>query len=140
MTDQVDKPDEESFGEHESWEAAGRADGAPETDITKGQEGPAPFGHTRWQNFIREMWLILGPAQTGLPPYATPEERETWRLANLPQPSETTRASTAPPGYRITEYTDGQGYVHRSLVPTTPPDVEHPRKPGEPSTGARSSS
>src|SRR3954453_20634087 len=95
-------------------------DETPATGPTEETAAPAPFKPTRWQHFIREMWLVLGPPQTGLPPYATPEEREAWRLANLPQP-QGERKSTAPPGYRMVEYRDGQGYLHRSLVPITPP-------------------
>jgi hypothetical protein len=112
--------------------AGERNQGAEASDTGRPEEtvAPAPYKHTRWQNFIREMWLILGPAQTGLPPYATPGEREAWRLANLPIAPEAKRTSEAPPGYRITQYTDGQGYTHRSLVPITEPRTAE--KPGEP--------
>src|SRR3954454_22964835 len=100
---------------------ANQPDERPATGPTEEPAGPAPFTHTRWQNFIRDMWLVLGPAQTGLPPYATPQEREAWRLATLPQRPAAERKSTPPPGYQITEYKDSQGYVHRSLVPITSP-------------------
>ena len=42
--------------------------------------------HTRWQRLLRDVFKILGPAQTGLPPYATPEEREAWQRGNAPLP------------------------------------------------------
>ena len=80
-----------------------------------------PFQHTRWQRFVRELFKIYGPAQTGLPPYPTPAEREAWRQANAPKAK--APAPVAPlPGYQVTEYRDGQGYVHRSLVPVAPSD------------------
>jgi hypothetical protein len=88
---------------------------------TPSQDGPAqtPFKHTRWQALYRALFQVYGPAQTGLPPYATPEEREAWLRANPPQPQTRT---PAPPkrGYQVVEYRDGQGYLHRSLVPVPP--------------------
>src|SRR4051812_47969843 len=54
---------------------ANQPDETPATGPAEEPAAPAPFKHTRWQNFIRDMWLVLGPAQTGLPPYATAEER-----------------------------------------------------------------
>src|SRR3954447_9669189 len=112
---------------------ANQPDERPATGPAEEPAAPAPFTHTRWQNFIRDMWLVLGPAQTGLPPYATPEEREAWRLANLPEPAAGERKSTPPPGYRVTEYKDSQGYTHRSLVPITPPPTTE--KPPQPEAG-----
>src|SRR3954453_7216442 len=97
------------------------ADEPSDTGQAERSPEPAPFKHTPWQNFIRDLFMMFGPAQTGLPPYATPEEREAWRLANLPQPPAAERKSTPPPGYQITEYKDSQGYLHRSLVPITSP-------------------
>ena len=92
------------------------------------QPPPPPFKHTRWQRLIRNLYQLYGPAQTGLPPYATPGEREAWRRANRPQPKER-KPAPPPPGYQITEYRDGQGYVHRSLVPITPPEAAR-KQPG----------
>src|SRR3954453_13909448 len=97
------------------------ADEPSDTGQAERSPEPAPFKHTPWQNFIRDIFMMFGPAQTGLPPYATPEEREAWRLANLPETPHGQRESTVPPGYQIVEYRDGQGYLHRSLVPITPP-------------------
>ena len=113
MPDQVDEPGHDP-------ETPGQG-GEPRGDEDLAHPAPAPFKHTRWQRLIRDLYKLYGPAQTGVPPYATPEEREAWRLANLPQTAETKRTSTAPPGYRMVEYKDGQGYLHRSLVPITPP-------------------
>jgi hypothetical protein len=101
-------------------ERAAMADEPSDTGQAESSPEPAPFKHTPWQNFIRDLFMMFGPAQTGLPPYATPEEREAWRLANLPESSRAEHKSTAPPGYRIVEYTDSQGYLHRSLVPVAP--------------------
>ena len=72
--------------------------------------------HTRWQSFLRDIFRMLGPAQTGLPPYATPEEREAWRRANAPLPPPRPSEQLVPAGYRIEQYTDGSGVVHRSIV------------------------
>jgi len=72
--------------------------------------------HTRWQSFLRDVFKLLGPAQTGLPPYPTPEEREAWQRANAPLPPPRPSEKLVPPGYRIRQYTDGSGVVHRSIV------------------------
>jgi hypothetical protein len=82
------------------------------------------------------MWLLLGPAQTGVPPYATPEEREAWRQATLAEPLAAARTSEPPAGYRITEYRDAQGYLHRSLVPDTPPEAGDPKPAAAPGAAA----
>jgi hypothetical protein len=91
------------------------ADG-DETPTSPGPpDGTAPWaGHTRWQLFIRSLFSFLGPSQTGLPPYPTPEEREEHRRANAPV--KRVRESRPPPGYRFETYTDGAGTVHRTLV------------------------
>jgi hypothetical protein len=78
--------------------------------------------HIRRQLFVRDMYQPFGPAHTGLPPHASPQERESWRLANAPETPQTKWPSTAPPGYRVAQYRDGQG-LHRSLVPDTKPST-----------------
>jgi hypothetical protein len=125
MPDQVDEPGHNPETPGEGGEPGSDKDGA--------RPSPAPFKHTWWQRLIRDLYKLYGPAQTGVPPYATPEEREAWRLANLPQTAEAKRTSTAPPGYRMVEYKDGQGYVHRSLVPDSePPVADRPPEPPQP--------
>ena len=125
MPDQVDEP-----GHSPGTPGQG---GEPGGDEDLARPAPVPFKHTRWQRLIRDLYKLYGPAQTGVPPYATPEEREAWRLANLPQTAETKRASTAPPGYRMVEYKDGQGYLHRSLVPDgDQPVADKPPEPPQP--------
>jgi hypothetical protein len=117
MADEVDEPGQDPATPRQG-DLRRRGDtGAPS----------APFKHTRWQKLIRSLFKLYGPAQTGLPPYATPQEREAWRQANRPQPKER-KPAAPPPGYEITEYRDGQGYVHRSLVPITPPPL-HAKQP-----------
>ena len=115
MSDEVDPP--------------GQDPQAPRQGDGLGRDGgeahaAAPFKHTWWQRLIRDLYRLYGPAQTGLPPYATPEEREAWRIANRPEPKES-KPALPPPGYEIAEYRDGQGYVHRSLVPKTLPAAPH---------------
>ena len=121
MADRVDEPGQDPQPRPQDDEA--------DRDESAARPAPAPFKHTRWQRLIRDLYRLYGPAQTGLPPYPTPEEREAWRRANRPQPKER-KPAPPPPGYQITEYRDGQGYVHRSLVPITPPPV--PAKQSEP--------
>jgi hypothetical protein len=88
------------------------------------------FHHTRWQSFVRGLFKVFGPAQTGLPIYPTPEEREAWRLGNQPEAPVSEHTNTAPPGYRIVEYRDAQGLRHRSLIPiASPPGVGRPPEP-----------
>src|SRR3954468_2975888 len=111
------------------------ADEPSDTGQAERPPEPAPFKHTPWQNFIRDLFMMFGPSQTGLPPYATPEEREAWRLANLPEPPLAERKSTPPTGYRITEYTDSLGHRHRSIVPITPPSASR-KQPERPRTQA----
>ncbi len=111
-------------------------DPGPGSGLAAGDAAPAPFKHTRWQNFVRDMWLLLRPAQTGVPPYATPEEREAWRQATLAEPLDAARTSKPPTGYRITEYRDAQGYLHRSLVPDAPPEAAADPKPPAPGATA----
>jgi hypothetical protein len=59
----------------------------------------------------------MGPAQTGLPPYATAEEREEYQRRNQPRPP---AVSEAPPGYRFLVYTDPNGVPRRALIPIDP--------------------
>jgi hypothetical protein len=96
---------------------ADHADG-PVRDESSGAPAPAPFVHTWWQHTIRELFLTFGPAQTGLPPFPTPQEREDWRRANAPLPPPPPRENQVPPGYRIVVYTDENGLHRRSLVPS----------------------
>lgn len=118
MPDQVDEQSQDPATPEQ-----GRGAGSGESPAPS---APVRFKHTRWQRFVRDVYQLYGPAQTGLPPYATPEERESWRLATVPETPETTRPSTAPPGYRMVQYRDSQGYLHRSLVPDTePPATTH---------------
>jgi hypothetical protein len=70
-----------------------------------------------WQRFYRFLWRFLGPAQTGLPPYATEEEREEYRRRNQPKPAS---VSEPPPGYRFMVYTDPNGVPRRALIPIDP--------------------
>ena len=83
-------------------------------------------GHTRWQRFVRFLFRFLGPAQTGLPPYATPAEREALRRGSMARPA---RSSDPPPGYQVRIYTDAQGIVHRTLVPVESPERPEKRDP-----------
>jgi hypothetical protein len=79
-------------------------------------------GLTRGQRLVRLLFRVVGPAQVGLPPYATDEERERFERDRDRGPAP---ASDAPPlpGYRLVTYTDPSGIVHRSAVPLTePPD------------------
>jgi hypothetical protein len=70
-----------------------------------------------WQRFYRFLWRFMGPAQTGLPPYATVEEREEFRRRNQPRPP---AVSEPPPGYRFLVYTDPNGVRRRALIPIDP--------------------
>ena len=87
-----------------------------------------------WQRFYRFLWRFLGPAQTGLPPYAT-EEREEYRRRNQPKPA---AVSEPPPGYRFMVYTDPNGVPRRALIPIDPaapgeapnPSGQAPAAPG----------
>jgi hypothetical protein len=74
-------------------------------------------GLTPWQRFYRFLWRFMGPAQTGLPPYATAEEREEFRRRNQPRPP---AVSEPPPGYRFLVYTDPNGVPRRALIPIDP--------------------
>jgi len=88
-----------------------------------------------WQRFYRFLWRFLGPAQTGLPPYATAEEREEYRRRNQPKPA---AVSEPPPGYRFMVYTDPNGVPRRALIPIDPaapgeapnPSGQAPAAPG----------
>lgn len=110
MADQVDEPREDSAATEEGQGVSSGKSSAP--------SAPVPFKHTRWERFNRAMYRVFGPAQTGLPPYATPEERERFRLAHLP---ENRRPRSAPPGYLLRQYRDGQGHLHHYMVPDTGP-------------------
>ncbi len=92
-----------------------------EGDETASGAGLPLRKHTRRQKIVRELFKFFGPAQTGLPPYATPAEREAWRRANAPLPTTPTPKNLAPPGFRLTTYTDASGVVRRSLVPDPDP-------------------
>jgi hypothetical protein len=74
-------------------------------------------GLTPWQRIYRFLWRFFGPAQTGLPPYATAEEREEYRRRNQPKPA---AVSEPPPGYRFMVYTDPNGVPRRALIPIDP--------------------
>jgi hypothetical protein len=70
-----------------------------------------------WQRVYRILWRFFGPAQTGLPPYASAEEREEYRRRNQPKPP---AVSEPPPGYRFMVYTDPNGVPRRALIPIDP--------------------
>jgi hypothetical protein len=70
-----------------------------------------------WQRLYRVLWRFFGPAQTGLPPYATAEEREEHRRRNQPKPA---AVREPPPGYRFMVYTDPNGVPRRALIPVDP--------------------
>ena len=74
-------------------------------------------GLSGWQRVYRFLWRFFGPAQTGLPPYATTEEREEYRRRNQPK---TPGVSEPPPGYRFMVYTDPNGVPRRALIPIDP--------------------
>ena len=76
--------------------------------------------HTPWQRFYRLLFRFFGPAQTGLPPYPTPEERAEYERRNQPR---TPTVAQPPPGYRFLVYTDPNGVPRRAMVPidTAPP-------------------
>jgi hypothetical protein len=81
-----------------------------------------------WQRFYRFLWRFLGPAQTGLPPYATAEEREEYARRNQPKPA---GVSEPPPGYRFMVYTDPNGVPRRAIIPIDPAAPgEAPETPG----------
>ncbi|MFN8074707.1 MAG: hypothetical protein U0Q15_04695 [Kineosporiaceae bacterium] len=71
--------------------------------------------HTRTQRLYRFLFRFYGPAQTGPPPYATPEEVRRWEESRRAPAAEPT-ASQPPPGYRVVRYTDEAGTVHHSIV------------------------
>ena len=73
--------------------------------------------HTPWQRFYRVLFRVLGPAQTGLPPYPTAEERAEHEQRNQPR---TPTVREPPPGYRFLVYTDPNGVPRRALVPVDP--------------------
>jgi hypothetical protein len=73
--------------------------------------------HTPWQRLYRFLFRFMGPAQTGLPPYATAEERAEHERGNRPR---TPTVSEPPPGYRFLVYTDPNGVPRRALVPIDP--------------------
>ena len=75
-----------------------------------------------WQRFYRFLWRFLGPAQTGLPPYATAEEREKYSPA---QPAEAGGRERAPPGYRL------HGLHGSERRARTGADPDRPAAPGE---------
>jgi hypothetical protein len=79
-----------------------------------------------WQRVYRFLWRFYGPAQTGLPPYATEEEREAYRLRNQPKPP---AVREPPPGYRFLVYTDPNGVPRRALIPIEPAAPAEPPGP-----------
>lgn len=85
-----------------------------------GENGTAWRGHTRWQRFIRFLFRYMGPAQTGLPIYASPDERRVYEADRASRPDSRVRAEP-PPGYEVRVYTDPGGTVHRSIVRSDDP-------------------
>jgi hypothetical protein len=83
---------------------------------------------TAWQRFYRFLWKFLGPAQVGLPPYATAQEREEYERRNRPR---TPTASEPPPGYRFMVYTDPNGVPRRAIIPVDAGTPPPPAAPGE---------
>jgi hypothetical protein len=73
--------------------------------------------HTWWQRIYRFLYRFYGPAQTGLPPYATAEERAEFERRDRRR---TPDVSEPPPGYRFMVYTDPNGVPRRALIPIDP--------------------
>lgn len=94
----------------------------------RGETAGMSDGLTASQRAYRFLWRFMGPAQTGLPPYATPEEREEYRLGNQPR---TPALREPPPGYRFMVYTDPNGVPRRALIPIDP-GTPTPTPPPEP--------
>jgi hypothetical protein len=87
-------------------------------------------GRTRGQRVYRFLWRFLGPAQVGLPPYATAEEKAEFRARNQPR---TPTPREPPSGYRFMVYTDPNGVPRRALIPLDgappqPPQEDVPRR------------
>ncbi len=81
--------------------------------------------HTRWQRFYRFLYRFYGPAQTGLPPYPTAEERAEFERRDRRRAPD---VSEPPPGYRFMVYTDPNGVPRRALIPIDP---AAPAPPGD---------
>ena len=73
--------------------------------------------HTLGQRLFRTLFVFFGPAQSGPPPYATPEELQAYRDSIAPRPAV---ARSAPAGYEVREVTDEQGVTRRYLVQPEP--------------------
>lgn len=83
-------------------------------DVAEKSKSPA-------KRLLRALFKIAGPAQVGLPPYASEEERARF-LADRAKAAEPRRpASTeqVPPGYHLETYVDESGVTRRVARPDT---------------------
>jgi hypothetical protein len=72
-------------------------------------------GLTRRQRLVRLLYRFVGPAQVGLPPYASEEDRARYAADQNRTPP--TVSPAPPPGMRFVTYIDEHGIEHRSAVP-----------------------